>query len=165
MIQALKHSDTLGDMMNIPINKNRSWIASLHESIGKLDENKKASIMEPAGKACAVDLLLLCERALGKKVSSVEDLVAGWNMVRDKRGLKGGWEFEADGIRGVFGECGCPLVRSGLMELHPVQCYCSQGMMKSVFAEAGQKPVIVEMKRSIGRGDDACEFVIRLTKE
>ncbi len=148
--------------MNIPINKNRSWIARLHESIDHLDESLKFAVMRPAGEACASDLLSLCERYLGRKVSSMEDLVDGWNMVRDKANLTGRWKFEGNTLRGIFGECGCPLVRSGLIELHPVQCYCSQGMMEAIFSRVSGKTVEVKIKRSIGRGDNVCEFFIKL---
>jgi len=90
--------------MNIPLNKNKSWVARLHESIDQLDQNTKYSIMKPAVKACAADLLSLCEKHLGREVSSIEDLVTGWNTVRDKRNLQGRWEFEGNTIRGIFGE-------------------------------------------------------------
>ncbi len=148
--------------MNIPVDKNRSWMAHLHESIDQLDNNLKCAIMKPAGKACASDLMLLCEKYLARRVSSVGDLVTGWNMLRDKRKLNGKWEFQGNTVRGIFGECGCPLVRSGLIELHPVQCYCSQGMMETIFSQVAEKTVDVEIKRSIGRGDDVCDFLIKL---
>jgi predicted hydrocarbon binding protein len=148
--------------MNIPVNKNRAWMARLHESIDQLDQNLQQSIMKPAGEACASDLMSLCEKYLGKKVISVADLVTGWNILREKRNLKGTWEFEGNGIRGIFGECGCPLVCSGLIELHPVQCLCSQGLMETIFSRVAEKPVDVEIRRSIGRGDDVCDFFIRL---
>ena len=146
--------------MNIPINKNRSWIAHLHRGIDQMDEHSKAAIMRPAGAACASDLLTLCEERLRKKVESIEDLVTGWNMIREERRLKGKWQIEEHTIRGVFAECGCPLVRSKLIELHPVQCYCSQGLMETIFSQIAKESVKVEIKRTIGRGDDVCEFLI-----
>ena len=148
--------------MDIPIKKNRSWMARLHEGIGHLDHNLKCSIMKPAGEACASDILSLCEKYLGKKVSTMEDLMAGWNIIRDRRNLKGRWVIEGNTLRGIFGECGCPLIRSGLVELHPVLCYCSQGMMETIFSRVSGKTIEVEIKRSIGRGDDVCEFLINL---
>jgi predicted hydrocarbon binding protein len=148
--------------LNLPINKNRNWISLLHKSISGLDKNQQAAIMKPCGQGCASDLLSVCEKLLGKKVNSLEDLIAGWNMIRDKRGLTGRWEFEPKAVRGIFSECGCPLVRSGLIELHPVQCYCSQGMMETIFSEVAHKPVEVEMKQTIGRGDTACHFLVKL---
>ncbi len=148
--------------MSIPVNKNRRWVASLHESIDRLDEASKAAIMKRAGKACAADLLSLCAKYLGKPIASIEELRVAWNMLRDERNLTGRWEVQGHDLRGIFGECGCPLVRSGLIELHPVQCYCSQAMMEAIFSQVSKKTVGVEIKRSIGRGDDVCEFVIRL---
>ncbi len=148
--------------MSIPINKNRRWVSSLHGSISQLPEDMKAAIMKQAGMDCAADLWSLCEKYSGKPINTIEDLVHGWNMVRDSRNLEGRWEIDSGTIRGTFYECGCPLVRSGLIELHPVQCYCSQGMMENVFSKAAKKAVEVVMKRSIGRGDNACEFIISL---
>ena len=148
--------------MNLPINKNKSWISLLHKSIGGLDENQQAAIMKPCGQGCASDLLSLCEKLLGKKVNSLEDLITGWNMIRDKRGLTGRWEYEPNAVRGIFKECGCPLVRSGLIELHRVQCYCSQGMMETIFSGVAHTPIEVEMKQTIGRGDAVCHFLVKL---
>jgi len=148
--------------MNIPIIKNRSWIAQLHKGIDQMDERTKAAIMRPAGISCASDLLSLCQKYLDKKIESIEDLVTGWNIVREKRHLMGKWVLEGKSITGVFSECGCPLVRSGLIELHPVQCYCSQGLMETIFSQVADRPVQVEIKRSIGRGDEVCEFFVKL---
>jgi len=148
--------------MNIPINKNKNWIAGLHESIDKLSQDQKLVIMKPAGKKCTSDLLSICEKYLGKQVDTIEDLVTGWNLLRDERKLKGKWKYEGNIIRGIFGECGCPFVQSGLIELHPVQCYCSQGMMETIFSRVAKKTIEVEIKRSIGRGDNVCDFFIKL---
>ncbi len=132
----------------------------LHKSISALGENQALAVMKPCGQGCATDILALCEKILGRKVGSLEDLVAGWNTIREERGLAGKWEFEAGAVKGTFKECGCPLVRSGLVELHPVQCYCSQGMMETIFTAAAGKPASVELRRTIGRGDDVCHFVV-----
>ncbi len=118
--------------------------------------------MKPCGRGCASDILSLCEKYLGRKVGSLEDLIAGWNMIREKGGLTGKWEFERNAIRGVFKECGCPLVRSGLIELHRVQCYCSQGMMETIFSSVARRSIEVEIEKTIGRGDDVCRFLVKL---
>jgi len=148
--------------MEIPIKKNRSWMARVHQGIDHLDLDVKCAIMKLAGQACASDILLLCEKNLGKKVRTVEDLITGWNNIRERMDLHGRWEKEGNALRGVFSECGCPLIRSGLVELHPVQCYCSQGMMETIFSQVSGKRIEVEIKRSIGRGDDVCDFLIKL---
>jgi predicted hydrocarbon binding protein len=152
----------LRSMMNIPIDKNRSWMSGVYEGIDRFDEHTKAAVMRPAGKACASDIIALCEKYLGRTISTIDELLSGWNTLRERRKLTGRWVSEGNTIRGVFGECGCPLVRSGLIELHPVHCYCSQSMMETIFSQFSKKPVDVRIKRAIGRGDEVCEFVIRM---
>ena len=148
--------------MNIPVDKNRRWIKSLHQGIDQLNEDLKAAVMKPAGMSCASDLLSFCEDQLGKKIDTIEDLVTGWNLLRDSRGLHGNWKLENGAVHGVFYECGCRLVRSGMIELHPVQCYCSQALMETAFSMVAKTAVEVDIKQSIGKGDDVCEFLVRL---
>lgn len=150
--------------MELPTGKNRKWIKGLHEGIDQLGEDFKLDVMRPAAIHCAEDLLLLCEDYLGKTIDSENDLISGWNMLRNDRRLTGNWVLEGEIIKATFNECGCPLVRSGLVELHPVQCNCSQNMMKSIFCQASKKAVNVKIERSIGRGDSVCEFVITFEK-
>jgi len=148
--------------MKIPIDKNRKWVANLHKSIDQLTVEQKASVMKQGGTSCANDLLKLCERFLGRQIHNIEDLVSGWNILRDSRDLEGKWNFGNNIVHGIFYECGCPLVRSDMIELHPIQCLCSQGMMEIIFSKAAKRAVKVEIKRAIGRGDDVCEFVVTL---
>lgn len=150
------------EKMKIPIEKNRKWVAKLHKSIDQLAKEQKASIMKQAGASCADDLLKLCESFLGRKINSIKDLVSGWNILRDSRKLEGKWELENNIAHGIFNECGCPLVRSSMIELHPIQCLCSQGMMEIIFSKVAKRAVKVEIKRAIGRGDGVCEFVVTL---
>ena len=148
--------------MNLPIAKNRSWVSLLHKSIAGLDEQQQAAVMKPCGEGCAEDILALCEKILGRKVETIEDLVKGWNLRREQRGMNGKWEFEQNAIRGVFKECSCPLVSSGLIELHRTQCYCSQGMMETIFSKVAGRRIEVEVKQTIGRGDQVCHFLVKL---
>ena len=146
--------------MKIPIDKNKKWVGNLHKSIDQLQEEQKTLLMKQAGAHCANDLLKLCESFLGRQIDSINDLVSGWNILRDSRNLKGRWKFEKNIVHAIFDECGCPLVRSGMIELHPVQCLCSQGMMEHIFSRASKSAVKVEIKRAIGSGDSVCEFII-----
>lgn len=150
------------EKMKIPIDKNRKWIANLHKAIDMLSVEQKASIMKQASTSCADDLLKLSESYSGRQINSIKDLVSGWNILRDSRNLEGRWNFENNIVHGIFYGCGCPLVRTGMIELHPVQCLCSQGMMEIIFSKVAKRAVKVEIKRAIGRGDDVCEFVVTL---
>lgn len=109
---------------------------------------------------CSRDIWSLCEKALNGTVESVADLIQGWNLVRQSRDLNGDWILEGNVAHGLFEECGCPLVRAGLIELKPSHCWCSQNMMEAIFSRAAKKKVSVEIIQSIGRGDKVCEFQI-----
>jgi hypothetical protein len=152
--------ETMEGKMDIPIDKNRKWVAKVHQSIDQLDKEQKAAIMKQPGLNCAFDLLTLCEGYLGRQIGTITDLVDGWNILRDPRNLKGRWKLENGIAHGIFGECGCPLVRSGLIELHPVQCLCSQGMTEMIFSRVAKRTAKVAIRRAIGKGDDICEFVV-----
>ncbi len=136
-------------------------IAALYEGIGSLDEGAQRKAMQSAGVQCANGLLPLCEERLGRKIETIEELIAGWNKLRESRNLGGRWEFTGDAVRGIFPECGCPLVRSGLLQLHPVHCLCSKTMMETIFVLVSRKTINVEIRRSICRGDYLCEYLIR----
>lgn len=147
------------ESVDIPIQKNRKWVASLHKRIDELGPGLTRKIMSAAGVDCASDVWTHCEARLGKPLTTVEELVEGWNLLREARNLRGRWVMENGAPHGVFHECGCPLVQSGLIEPHPAQCHCSLAMMESVFSRVAGKPVEVILKRSIARGDDVCEFM------
>ena len=148
--------------MKIPIDKNRKWVANLHESIDSLSKEQKSSIMKQAGSNCADDLFRRCESLLGRQINSIKDLIRGWNILRNSRNLKGKWAFEDNLVHGIFYECGCPLVRSGMIELHSIQCLCSKGMMEIIFSKVAKRSVKVELKQAIGRGDCACELLVTI---
>ena len=142
------------------IEKNRRWIGAIEKSIEGLDPHKQKLLMQDAGRDCAKDIWALCEKTLGCSIQSVEDLIKGWNLVRKNRKLNGEWVVEGNDVHGVFEECGCPLVRSGLVELQPAQCWCSHNMMETIFSKVSNSSASVEIIRSIGRGDNVCEFRI-----
>lgn len=146
------------------INKNQKWIESLHKGISLLDETDQEALMKNAGISCVSDVLQLCESSLGHEIKTISDLINGWNILRKSKGLKGGWQLNGLEIIGKFHECGCPLVRTKHIKLHPIQCLCSKGMIETIFSKVSQANVKVEMKQSIGNGDNMCEFIVTLNE-
>ena len=74
-----------------------------------------------------------------------------------------GYEQAADGSEKRKAYCFCPLVREHLEGGMPVTfCYCGAGWYRQQWEGAIGKPVTIEIVRSILRGDDGCEFAIRL---
>jgi len=144
------------------IEKNRRWVGSLHTAINQLSGKDRLMVMREAGVGCSFDILALCESVLNHPVCSLEDLITGWNTVRKSKNLQGQWVMHGGCITGTFHECGCPLVRSGFVQLTPVQCLCSKGMMEKIFSHVTQKKADVHVKQSIGNGDDVCEFTVMI---
>jgi predicted hydrocarbon binding protein len=147
-------------MMKLPKKKNKHWVAGLHEGISKMSDDSKRKLMAISGKQCAQDLLNLIDKLMNIKVQNIKELISAWNSIREMGKLDGKWIMEDDLIYGVFDKCSCPLINSGLIDLHPVQCYCSHAMLQEIFSKIAKTHVNVEIVRSIGRGDDVCEFRI-----
>ena len=61
--------------------------------------------------------------------------------------------------------CGdCPRYRARFSDLSRelIQCLCSQGMLETVFSQVTKRAIEVEILKSIGKGDDVCDSLIRL---
>jgi len=144
------------------LDKNMRWVGAVEKAIEGLTVEQQKALMREAGMDCAADILALCEKSLGHEIASVADLVRGWNLLRASRGLHGDWVLEDNVVRCVFRECGCPLVRSGLVQLHPARCLCSQNMMETIFSKVAGKTVSVEIRQAIGRENAVCEFRVIL---
>lgn len=142
--------------------KNRQWTCALEEGIAGLPKDLQQQVMQGPGKDCAQVIKKLCSKYLGREVQDIEDLLEGYNLLRENLGLRGGkWRLEDGMAMGVFSECGCPMVRSGLLELHPTRCLCTHAMLTNLFQEATGEPVQVEIVESIGRGDKVCRFHVK----
>ncbi len=62
--------------------------------------------------------------------------------------------------------CFCPIVRSYLDRGMPTSfCYCGAGWYRRQWEGAIGKPVAIEVVKSILKGDDVCQFAIRLPDE
>lgn len=58
--------------------------------------------------------------------------------------------------------CFCPLVRAGEVPFPEPYCYCSAGWFVGIWEIIVEKPVRVEVAKSLMRGDETCEFAIHL---
>ena len=62
--------------------------------------------------------------------------------------------------------CYCPLVRTKLDQGMPVDfCKCGSGWFRQQWEGATGKPVMVEVLKSVLRGDEYCEFAIHLSED
>ncbi|MGD8564642.1 MAG: hypothetical protein PVG03_19025 [Desulfarculaceae bacterium] len=146
----------------LSVERQRGWVRAVQQGIDALDASVQEGVMKQAGENCAAQLLALCGQHLGRPVGTPWDLIQGWNKLRDVRGLNGRWQVQGDTITAEFGECGCYLVRLGLIEPSPSLCHCSQSMMDAVFSRSAGADRKVKILKSVGRGDDVCRFEVEV---
>jgi effector-binding domain-containing protein len=58
--------------------------------------------------------------------------------------------------------CHCALVRNSPGDVHPAFCYCASGWYRQIWEGILDKPVRVEMLKSLTKGDETCQFAIHL---
>jgi predicted hydrocarbon binding protein len=146
---------------NSTIELYRKWVETLMSTLEILvDEDTRAGLMESCGRVCALHYGSIEQaRAIKHSAKEMDELLYKLNQ---QEGLWcGKWERDGDIIYSVCKECGCPLVRAGLVKLSPTFCNCSRGWVKAVFEAVLGRPVEVELEQAIGRGDQVCRFLVR----
>jgi effector-binding domain-containing protein len=59
--------------------------------------------------------------------------------------------------------CFCPIIRNHLEEdVPPEFCYCGSGWYRKQWEDATQKPVSIEIVKSLVKGDDRCQYAITI---
>ena len=138
----------------------RSWTNELLAGLEDYsDEAICRVIMEKCGKQCALfhdDFSRV--KSLRRKAKSFPQLLF---LVNKYLKWCGEWKMEGGEIVAVGKGCECPLVKRQWVKLSPVLCLCSRGWVKTIFEEALGNEVEVDLVKSIGRGDDCCEFRVR----
>lgn len=144
------------------IERSVSWIEAVEKAIAEnTNEVNTKKIMKVAGEKCAQQILKECKQILGKKPENVDELIEATNKRRlEQLSLDSLWERDENKAHLKINECGCTLVKAGLAKPNPVHCLCTAGMFESVFSEVCQGSVDVEIIKTIGFGDDVCEFYI-----
>ncbi|OGO08585.1 MAG: hypothetical protein A2Y61_06555 [Chloroflexi bacterium RBG_13_60_13] len=60
------------------------------------------------------------------------------------------------------GQCSCPLVRLGVVELNPKLCACSVEWLRGVMEKFHDGDVAVELVESVANGSQSCVFRVKL---
>jgi len=153
--------------MKVPVaavERSRGWIGAVTRSLGEQGgEELSRRVMTSAGGACAAQLLEKIIAHYGRRPASVNEAMEAINLRRiEVLGSSNLWRRRGDTLMFTLDRCGCDLVEAGLAEPNPVFCLCSATMFEQLFAPFWPGSVGTETIRSIGRGDDACEFVVHL---
>lgn len=140
------------------------WLESLIESLDEsLDEKTKKKVMEKCGKACAIyDGDIEEIKAIKRNSENLEEIL---DQINQEKLWCGKWIKKGNTIYSICKKCGCPFVRSQIIKPSPTFCYCSRGWAKSVFEVILEKPVQVEQKKAIGRGDNICQFIVQFNNK
>ena len=150
------------EISKIAIQRNISWIEAIEKTLADSgNESLTKDVMRAAGNECAQQILEECEQILGKKPETVDELLEATNTRRlQQLNLNSLWEREGNKAHLTINECGCTLVKAGLAKPNPVHCLCTVGMFETVFSAVCRGPVSVEVVKTIGDGDDECEFYV-----
>jgi hypothetical protein len=131
------------------------WITAWLENIKReMPESEKIKTIESNGKACA-ERSGMFAKALSFKGNLDGFLAEFRTEIGEKNVIREGRK-----VRLVYEQCFCPLVSDISEKLPADYCLCTQGWTKTVFGTVTGKPVKVDLKSTIKRGDPTCTIEI-----
>lgn len=137
----------------------KRWITAVIKGLEKFtDKDQQIKILELCGyNCCKYDLQTL--KKLKKKARDQKKLL---ELMNKHIPWCGDWIWKKDYIYSICKSCGCPIIRDYHLEPSPIFCLCSKGYIKNIFSEAFGKEASVKLSKSIGSGDEVCEFFVYL---
>ncbi len=141
---------------------NASWIEAVENALAAHgDVALTKEVMKAAGQKCAQQIIDDCSEIIGRRPANIDELLEATNQRRlQVHGLNNLWEVQGNKAHLRIDKCGCTLVKAGLARISPVHCLCSIGLMENLFSAVCTGPVVVEVVKAIGFGDEVCEFYV-----
>ncbi|MEA1976409.1 MAG: hypothetical protein U9N80_00755 [Chloroflexota bacterium] len=141
---------------------NASWIEAVENALAAHgDVALTKEVMKAAGQKCAQQIIDDCSEIIGRRPANIDELLEATNKRRlQLHGLDNLWEVQGNKAHLKIDKCGCTLVKAGLARISPVHCLCSIGLMEKLFSAVCTGPVVVEVVKAIGFGDETCEFYV-----
>jgi enoyl reductase-like protein len=134
------------------------WFAGLMRGIDEMDEPARRALLGRCGEACAASYTAGVFREARANSADMAAFLA--NLAQALAGA----EYEWDGaktIRVRYRQCGCDLVRLGLVA-SPALCECTVANLRANFQAALGAPVAVALETSILRGGVCCALTVSL---
>ena len=133
------------------------WVKTLMDGLdAQVDEETRAEILEACGRGCIPRSFIrkaqACRRGARDTGEFLDRLSQRWSHL----------QRDGDDIYVTYEKCYCPLVKAYSGELSPSFCNCSRGWIKELFESVLERPVSVDLEKSIKRGDDLCRLRVRL---
>jgi predicted hydrocarbon binding protein len=133
------------------------WIKSLIDNLdAHVDEKTRVKVLENCGRTCISRDLIKKAQACKNSAKDIEEFLDKLSQI---------WSHlqrDDDEIHVVYEKCYCPLVKAYPEKLSPTFCNCSRGWIKELFESVLERPVDVEIEKSIRQGDDVCKFRVLL---
>jgi len=139
---------------------------TLLEGLSLVDQNTCEIIMSKCGEACANEDFWGPAVDIAERISEEEnDVEKILERANNEISWCGKWINHGDRIESTCRECGCLLVKNGLVTRTEIFCYCSKGWVKTIFDTLLKKPVRVELEKALGFDDDECRYVVFVEPE
>jgi hypothetical protein len=135
------------------------WFDGLTKGLENLDAHSRTTLLRECGQACARSYTAQVfreswERADGDIARFLAELATRFPAST--------YTLRSEGtIEVCYDACGCDLVQCGWVT-SPVLCECSAHNLQANFEAALGTPVVVELKTSLLRGDEACVFEVSI---
>jgi len=133
------------------------------DGLGQMDAETRLRIMRMCGETCAREPYWGPALEIAERIAREEtDMDRCLERVNREISWCGRWVRLGRMIQSTCRECGCPLVRHGVVRSTGVFCHCSVGWVEAVFGALLRRPVRVELEKAIGLGDEECRYVVHL---
>lgn len=133
------------------------------EGLEAVDEESKLEIMKACGKVCADEETWGPAVDIARRISEQEqDLERIIERANEEIDWCGEWTLDGERITCTCEECGCLLVKSGVVRHTRVFCYCSLGWVETVFGILLKRRVSASLEKAIGFGDEVCRYEVRI---
>jgi len=133
------------------------------KGLDSVDEESKIDIMKRCGRACAEEEKWGPAIDIAGSISEQEqDLEKVIERMNKEIAWCGEWTLDGDRITCTCEECGCLLVKNGVVKHTKVFCYCSLGWVETIFGTLLKRKVRADLEKAIGFGDDVCTYVVHI---
>ena len=139
------------------MNHTHRWITALVEAMeAEVDQKIRESILINCGRSCISRSFIKKAQKLWKDSEDLESFLKGlgemwWHL-----------KMEGEEVYVEYDRCYCPFLKTYSKKILPTWCNCSRGWTKELFESALDRPVGVELIKSIRLGDDVCRFKVIL---
>lgn len=133
------------------------------EGLEAVEEESSLEIMKACGGVCAEEEVWGPAVDIARRISEQEqDLERVIERANKEIAWCGEWIHDGDRITCTCEECGCLLVKNGIVRHTKVFCYCSLGWIETIFGILLRRRVDADLEKAIGFGDDVCRYVVHI---